>query len=92
MLAQAGLVFVFLDFNLFEIFGLENLSAIETFNVLDTFSAGDHLGTDVVTGGLHKQQLDEVYSTQERCHVKPLCAIPGTSGTDRIPPRTALQF
>ena len=59
MLAQAGLAkpralfFVFLHLNGFEVFGLEDLTAVETFEVVYTVSPGDDLGAVVVTSDLH---------------------------------------
>jgi hypothetical protein len=50
---MAGLFFVILNFHLLEIFGLEDLAAIETFYVIDPVSAGDDLGARVLTSGLH---------------------------------------
>ena len=50
---MAGLFFLILNFHGFKIFGLEDLAAIETFNVVDPVSAGDNLGARVLTSGLH---------------------------------------
>lgn len=40
-----------------EIFGLEDLPAIEAFDVFDAIAAGDHHGLLVFTGGLHIKRL-----------------------------------
>ena len=50
----------FLVFNghRFEIFGFEDLPAIQTFNVVDAVPARDHLRSLVVTGGLHKKETE----------------------------------
>jgi hypothetical protein len=48
-----GLLFLFLDFHGFKVFRLEDLSAIETFHIVDAISTGDHLGASVLTSGLH---------------------------------------
>ena len=53
MLAHAGLVFVVLDFHFLKVLSLKDLTAIETFHVVDPISAGDHLGAGMVTSGLH---------------------------------------
>jgi hypothetical protein len=49
----ARLFFLFLDFHGFKVFRLEDLSAIETFHVIDSISPGDNLGASVLTSGLH---------------------------------------
>ncbi len=52
--AIAGeLFFLFLDFHGFKVFGLKDLAAVETFDVIDAVSSGNHLGTGVVASGLH---------------------------------------
>ena len=48
-----GLFFLFLDFHWFQVFGLENLPAVETFHIVDAVSPGNHLGTGMFTSGLH---------------------------------------
>ena len=53
MATQAGLFFLFLDFHGFKVLCLEDLPAIETFHVIDSISSGYHLGTGVLTSGLH---------------------------------------
>ena len=50
---MVGLFFLLLDFDGFKVFSLEDLMAIETFNVIDPVSAGDDLGARVLTSGLH---------------------------------------
>src|SRR3954463_9803535 len=64
---------VVLDLDGLEIFGLENLAALEAFDVFHALSAGNHLGTGMVASGLHKQRLDEVYFNRPRSVVKPPC-------------------
>lgn len=72
MLTQAGgLFFVVLDFHGFKVFSLEDLAAIEAFDVVYAISSGDNLGPVVVTSGLHNQRLDETYSIQVQELVKP---------------------
>ncbi len=48
-----GLFFLVLNFHLLKIFGLEDLSAIETFHVVHAVPAGNDLGARVLTSGLH---------------------------------------
>ena len=48
-----GLFFLVLNFHLLEIFGFEDLAAIETFHVVHAVPAGDDLGARVLTSGLH---------------------------------------
>jgi hypothetical protein len=50
---MAGLFFLILDFHGFEVFGFEDLTAVETFDVIHAVSAGDDLGARVLTSGLH---------------------------------------
>jgi len=52
-----SLFFVFVDLYRFEIFGLEDLLAVEAFDIIDTLSAGDHLCSGMVTSGLHSQSV-----------------------------------
>src|SRR3954467_15625009 len=68
---EGGLFLVFLDFDGLQIFGLENLTAIQAFDVFHACAAGNHLGTGMVANGLHKQRLDEVYFNRPRDVVKP---------------------
>ena len=59
-----GALFLFvLDFHWFKVIGLENLTAIETFHIIDSVSAGDHPGAGMFTSGRHNKRLDEFYST-----------------------------
>jgi hypothetical protein len=48
-----GSIVVVIHLYFLEVFGLEDLAAIETFHVVDPISAGDHLGAGMVTSGLH---------------------------------------
>ena len=50
---STALFFVFLNFNGFEIFGFENLPAVETLDVIDAIAPGNDLGSIVIAGGLH---------------------------------------
>ncbi len=50
---MAGSFFLILNFQRFKIFSFEDLTAIETFNVIHPVSAGDNLGARVLTSGLH---------------------------------------
>src|SRR3954454_20230653 len=68
------LFLVFLDFHGLEVFGLENLTAIQAFDVFHAGAAGNHLSTGMVANGLHKQRLDEVYFNRLRDVVKPPAA------------------
>jgi hypothetical protein len=52
-----GLFLFFLDFHRFDVLSFEDLSAIETFDVIHAVSSGDDLGTIVIAGGLHKTTL-----------------------------------
>jgi hypothetical protein len=54
---SGGLFFFFLNFHGFKVFSLENLTAIEAFQVVYAVSAGDDLGAVVVTSGLHMPTL-----------------------------------
>ncbi len=59
------LFFVFhFDLHLFEVFSFENLAAVKTLHVVHAIPAGDDLSAVVVTGGLHKNVLREIYSIQ----------------------------
>ena len=49
------LLVVILDFHFFKVFGLEDLATIETFHVVNPISAGDHLGSGMVTSGQHNR-------------------------------------
>ena len=61
----------FLDLHGLEIFGFEDLPAIQAFEVVHAVASGNHLGTGMVASGLHKQRLDEVYFNRLRVVVKP---------------------
>ena len=71
-----GLLLIFLDFNGFKIFGLEDLTAVQAFDVIHAVSAGDHLGPGMVTSGVHNQQIDEIYSN----HVQEVVKSPAVPG------------
>jgi hypothetical protein len=43
----------FLGFHGFQVFGLEDLPAVQAFYVVDAFSSGQNQGMSVRTGGLH---------------------------------------
>ena len=51
-----ALLFFFVGFQGFQVFGLENLAAIETFHVVHAVSTGNDLGAGMLTGGLHRQR------------------------------------
>jgi hypothetical protein len=55
--ARRELLLVLFHHYRFEVFGVKNLSAIETFDVVHAIAAGDDLRTVVLTGGLHKTAL-----------------------------------
>jgi hypothetical protein len=46
-------LFFFLDLHGIEVFVLEDLMAIQTFQVVDAISPGDDLGAGVLASGLH---------------------------------------
>jgi hypothetical protein len=48
-----GLLFLFLYLDGLEVFRLEDLPAIQTFQVVDSVSPSDDLGADVVASDLH---------------------------------------
>ena len=52
------LFFLVFDSDRLQIFSFENLTAIETLNVVDAVPARDHLRSLVVTGGLHKKETE----------------------------------
>jgi hypothetical protein len=68
----AALFFFFLDLHGFDVFGLEDLLAIQTFHVVDAVSSGDDLGAGMLASGLHKQRLDEIILTVRRAMSSPL--------------------
>jgi hypothetical protein len=53
-----ALFFLVFNSHRLEIFGFEDLPAIETFNVVDAVPAREHLRPLVVTGGLHKKETE----------------------------------
>lgn len=69
--AGAGLFLFVLNFDGFKVFGLEDLVAVQTFDIVHAISAGNDLGTGMLTSGLHIQRLDEIYSTYAHEVVKP---------------------
>jgi hypothetical protein len=46
-------ILLLLDFQGLKVFGLEDLTAVETFHVIDAVSPGQNLGTGMVANGLH---------------------------------------
>jgi hypothetical protein len=59
--------------------------AIETFHVVHAVSTGNDLGAGMLTGGMHKQRLDESYSIQADGVVKPPHAGRVARGVPRGP-------
>jgi hypothetical protein len=54
MLAHARrAILFFLDFHGFKVFGFEDLTAIETLDIIHTVSSCQNLGASVLTGSLH---------------------------------------
>ena len=49
------LFFLFLDFHGFKVFCLEDVVAIEAFDIVHAISSSNHLGAGMLTRGLHKQ-------------------------------------
>jgi hypothetical protein len=68
------LIFFFLNGYRFEVFGIEDLAAIEAFNVFHSVAPGNDLGTGVLTSGLHKARL-RIYSNEADALVKGLPVI-----------------
>ena len=58
---STDLFFVVLYFNGFEIFGFENLPAVETLDVIDAIAPGNDLGSIVIAGGLHTNALMDLF-------------------------------
>lgn len=58
---STDLFFVVLYFNGFEIFGFENLPAVEAFDVIDAVAPGNDLGSIVIAGGLHTNALMDLF-------------------------------
>src|ERR1700722_3909656 len=80
---RALLLFVFLHFDGFQVFGFKYLTAIQTFEIIHAIPAGDNLGTGVIASGRHIQRLDEVYFKRAGALVKPFY----TPLPSRIPSR-----
>jgi hypothetical protein len=51
------LVFVLFYFYGFKVFGLEDLAAIQAFDIVHAVAPGDDLGAVMVTSGLHTQRF-----------------------------------
>jgi hypothetical protein len=68
----AALFFFFLNLHGFDVFGLEDLLAVQTFQVVHAVSPGDDLGSGMLASGLHKQGLDEIILTARRAMSSPL--------------------
>jgi hypothetical protein len=67
----AGLFFVSLGGHRLEIFGFEDLAAIETFHVIHPIAACDDDGSLMVAGGRHKSTLrDTNYFSEPEGSVK----------------------
>lgn len=58
---ESGLFLFFVGGDGLQVFGFENLTAVEAFQVIDAVAPGNHLGTGVVASGLHNKRLDEEY-------------------------------
>jgi hypothetical protein len=52
-----GLFFVFFHFYGFQVLGLKDLMAVQTFQVIHAVSTGNDLGTGVFTSGSHNNAL-----------------------------------
>jgi len=52
-----ALFLFFLGFHGFKVFGLEDLTAIQTFYVVHTVSSSDNLRAGVFTSGLHRTTI-----------------------------------
>jgi len=64
---SAGLVFVCLNGDWFEIFGFEDLLAIEAFHIVHTVAAGDNYGSVVLAGCLHTKRPEiRIILTRQR--------------------------
>ena len=50
---ECRLLFLFVCGDGLQIFGLENLTTIEAFDIIHAVAASNHLGTGMVTSGLH---------------------------------------
>jgi hypothetical protein len=51
----AALLLFFLDFYGFKVLGFEDLTAVQTLNVVHAVSPGNDLGAVMVASGLHKK-------------------------------------
>ena len=70
---SAGLVFVCLNGDWFEIFGFEDLPAIEALHVIDTIAPGDDCCLFMLTGCSHTENWDTNYSNDPGgCVKRPL--------------------
>ena len=68
---MAGLFFFRFDRDRLEIFGFEDLPAVEAFYIIDAIAAGDHHCSLVFAGGLHKfRSQDTNYSSDSSSGVK----------------------
>ncbi len=65
------LLVFFLHRNWLKVLGFENLAAVETFHVVDAVSSRNDLGAGMLTSGMHRQRLDEIYSNRAYWLVKP---------------------
>ena len=71
--AAPALLVVFLNCDGFEVFGFEDLAAIQTFQVFHAIAPGDDLGTVVLARVLlHKARL-RIYSNEAQALVKGIC-------------------
>jgi hypothetical protein len=50
---ERKLLFLFVCGDGLQVFGLENLTAIQAFHIIHAIAAGNHLGTGMGTSGLH---------------------------------------
>ena len=50
---ERRLLFLFVGGDGLQVFGFENLSAIQAFDVVYAIASSNHLGTSMVTSGLH---------------------------------------
>jgi hypothetical protein len=57
MLTQGCLFLFFVDFQGNEILGLEDLTAVEAFDVVDAVATGNHLGSVVIADDRHNTAL-----------------------------------
>jgi hypothetical protein len=66
---ESGLLVFLFNCYWFEVFGFEDLPAIQTFDVLDAIASGDYLCLGVLTSVLHKARLT-IYSNEADAGVK----------------------